>query len=194
MNIWDTDKLILFIAFAIPGFISIKTYDLLLPSERREVGKSLVDAVAYSCVNYSLLSWLILLDQKYQWAKNYPAWHIILVFLVLFAFPVIWAWTFVWLRKQDFFKIYAPHPIPKPWDYVFGNGQSYWVVVELSGGEIIGGMYDTKSFASSYPAEEQLYIQQLWEIEDNDKFIKPLERSHGAIISASEIKLIRFYQ
>lgn len=83
MNIWDTDKLVLFIAFVIPGFVSIKTYDLFVPSERREVGKSLVDAVAYSCVNYSLLLWLILLDHKYQWGNNYPVWHIFLVFLII---------------------------------------------------------------------------------------------------------------
>lgn len=43
MNIWDADKLVLLIAFVIPGFISIKTYDLLVPSERRKVGKSLVN-------------------------------------------------------------------------------------------------------------------------------------------------------
>jgi len=112
----------------------------------------------------------------------------------LFAFPVLWASAFVWLRKQKFFKKYAPHPILKPWDRVFGSVQSYWIVIELNGGEIIGGMYDTKSFAPSYPAEEQLYLQQLWEIGENDEFVRPLERSHGAIISASAIKFIRFYR
>lgn len=194
MNIWDADKLVLLIAFVIPGFISIKTYDLLVPSERREVGKSLVDVVAYSCVNYSLLFWLIVLDYKYQWGSNYPAWHIILVFLILLVFPILWASAFVWLRKQDFFTKYAPHPTPKPWDYVFRNDQAYWVVIELRDGEIIGGMYDKGSFASSYPAEEQLYLQQLWEIGEDDEFVRPLERSHGAIISASEIKFIRLYR
>jgi len=112
----------------------------------------------------------------------------------LFAFPILWASAFVWLRKRKFLRKYAPHPIPKPWDYVFGNGQSYWVIIELSGGRIIGGTYRKESFASSYPAEEQLYLQQLWEIGENDEFVRPLERSHGAIISAGEIKLIRLYQ
>ena len=112
----------------------------------------------------------------------------------MFAFPVLWASAFVWLRKQKFFKKYALHPILKAWDRVFGSVQSYWIVIELNGGEIIGGMYDTKSFASSYPAEEQLYLQQLWEIGENDEFVRPLERSHGAIISASAIKFIRFYR
>ena len=28
MDIWDVDKLVLFIAFVIPGFVSIKTYQL----------------------------------------------------------------------------------------------------------------------------------------------------------------------
>jgi hypothetical protein len=40
MNIWEVDKLIIFIAFVIPGFISIKVYDLFVPTERREIGEN----------------------------------------------------------------------------------------------------------------------------------------------------------
>ena len=113
---------------------------------------------------------------------------------ILFIFPIIWASIFVWLRKTNFFRKRAPHPIAKPWDFVFGNDQSYWTIIEFIDGNKIGGMYDTKSFASSFPANEQIYLEELWEIDDNDGFIKPIKRSHGVIVSSKDIKSIRFYQ
>jgi len=43
MDIWQIDKLVLFLVFFIPGFISIRVYDSLVPSERRDLSKSLFD-------------------------------------------------------------------------------------------------------------------------------------------------------
>jgi len=194
MEIWETQKLLLFVAFVIPGFISIKVYDLLVPAEIRDVSKSLIDAVAYSCVNYALLSWLIFLSVKFAWHKNNPIYYSIFILAVLFIFPILWALAFVWLRKTKVFLKRVPHPTSKPWDYVFSNGQSYWIVVELNDGSKIGGIYDTKSFASSFPADEQIYVEQIWKIGDEDQFISAIDRSHGAIISSKNIKSIRFYQ
>ena len=60
MNIWEQDKLIIFIAFVIPGFISLKAYELFFPAQKTESSKQIVDAITYSCINYALLYWLIL--------------------------------------------------------------------------------------------------------------------------------------
>ena len=57
MDIWDVNKLILFIAFAVPGFISIKVYELLSPRMAKDSSQQLIDAVAYSSINYALLIW-----------------------------------------------------------------------------------------------------------------------------------------
>jgi len=45
MNIWETDKLIVFLLFVIPGFISLKTYELLIPNEQKDSSKQLIDAL-----------------------------------------------------------------------------------------------------------------------------------------------------
>lgn len=36
MDIWEVDKLILFIAFVIPGFIALKMYELIFPGEEKD--------------------------------------------------------------------------------------------------------------------------------------------------------------
>lgn len=54
MDIWSFDKLFIFIIFVVPGFISIKVYEALHPSVKRESSKIIIDAVAYSCINYAI--------------------------------------------------------------------------------------------------------------------------------------------
>jgi len=54
--------------------------------------------------------------------------------------------------------------------------------------------FDTNSFASSYPAEEQIYIEEVWDLDEKGKFIKPIERSKGIIISEKEISSVEFFK
>ena len=194
MNIWEVDKLIIFIAFVIPGFISIKVYDLFVPTERREVGKYLIDAIAYSCINYALVFWILILAEKNDLYNNHSFLFFILIVAVLFIFPTIWALVFIKLRKLKFFLKRIPHPISKPWDYVFGKREVYWVIIYLTDGTKFGGMYDTQSFASSYPEEEQIYIQKVWEIGENNKFLAPINRSKGVLVSKKDIKAVEFFK
>jgi len=193
MDIWNTDKLILFVAFFVPGFIALKVYDLLVPGEVRNPSQSIIEAVAYSCINYALFSWLLLLDIKLNLASNHPTWHGIIIFLVLFIFPIGLAFGYWNLRNANILKKYSRHPIPKPWDYIFGKQMSYWIIIELIDNNKIGGIYDTNSFASSFPFNEQLYLQEEWEV-DGHQFVKPIERSSGILVSAKDIKSIRFYE
>jgi Family of unknown function (DUF6338) len=52
---WTQDRLLLFLLFFVPGFISIKIYDLLVPSERRDFQSTLAEAIGYSAVNFAVL-------------------------------------------------------------------------------------------------------------------------------------------
>jgi len=75
MDIWSTDKLTLFLIFFLPGFISMKVYDLMVPSAPREAAKSLHEAISYSALNFGFWSWLIAL----LFAGDYyqPAFHLV---------------------------------------------------------------------------------------------------------------------
>lgn len=43
MDVWEANKLLLFIAFAIPGFISLKSYEILCPSSGKSSYDRLID-------------------------------------------------------------------------------------------------------------------------------------------------------
>jgi hypothetical protein len=194
MDIGQTDKLILFLILFIPGFISIKIYDLMVPGERRDFSSSVFEAIAYSAFNFAALSWLIIIIHSGDFPDSHKIMYIVFLFLIIFIVPIIWPILLFKLLTSAFLGKYVIHPIQKPWDFVFGKGESSWVIVHLKNGEKIGGRFEDESFASSSPAEEQIYIEEVWELDENAKFIRPLARSKGMIILKDEILGVEFFE
>lgn len=181
----------IFLYFFIPGFISVKVYDLLVPGDERDFSKSLYDTLAYGALNFASLSWayFLIYDNKVSGFGLY----VFLTFALLIV-PMLWPLALLKVMSWDRISKFIVHPIKKPWDYVFGKKRSYWIIITLKDGIKIGGRYDTRSFASSYPAEEQIYLEELWILGPNNEFTKPLERSKGMIISKDNILTLEFFQ
>ena len=193
MDIWQIDRLVLFLILTVPGFVSLKVYDLLIPSERRDFSKSLLEVIGYSALNFALLSWLIILIHSKSFYDRHQSLYFGSLLLILFVFPALWPFVY---RKVSSWKIFAKRlidPIPKPWDYVFGKKQRFWVIVHLKDRRRIGGRYDTNSFTSSYPAQEQIYLEEVWELGEKGNFVKPIERSKGIVILGDEIMAVEFF-
>lgn len=190
MNIWETDKFLLFFAFAIPGFISIKAYELLFPSVALPSSQKLIDAIAYSSVNYALLSLPIILVERSAIKDEAPYIYYSFYLLVIFVAPILWVLIWRYLRTREFVQQNAPHPIGKPWDFVFSQRKAYWVKVALKNGTIIAGRYAEHSFASSSPAEEQIYLEETWLVNDKGRFERKKKDTAGVIILSNEISHI----
>lgn len=194
MNSFDPQTLGLLLIFFVPGFISIKVYDLLVPSERRDFSKSLLEAVSFSCVNFALLYWAIVVIHSPSFQSAHPAWFYLASLVILFIAPVLWPVLYAKILHIPVFRSRVIHPVSKPWDYLFGQRKSYWVIVHLKGGRRIGGRFDTHSFASSYPAEEQIYLEEVWRLDCEGKFLKKVDRTKGIIISHEEWDAIEFFE
>ncbi|WP_449103624.1 DUF6338 family protein [Pseudomonas veronii] len=193
MDIWDVDKLILFIAFVVPGFISLKTYALLQPADFKDTSQQLVDAVAYSSINYALLIAPIYTVEYLNLKHSHPFWYVIFYVVVLLIAPIVWAKAFLWLRKTKYLQKTMAHPTGKPWDFVFSQKRAYWVIATLIDGRQVAGLFHTKSFASSSPSSEQIYLQEAWVVNDDGGFERPREKSAGIIILAKEIATIELF-
>lgn len=190
---FDLDKFGWFILFFLPGFISMKVYGLLVPGERRDFSKDVIEAVAYSALNFAALSWLILIILSKGFYSSHPYWFYFCVIIILLVAPIFWPVLFLRLSKIPLIARYILHPMPRPWDYVFGERKAYWVIVHLKDGKKIAGIYDTKSFASAFPEKEQIYLEEVWKLDDNGVFIEPIKRSAGIIILGEEIVSIEFF-
>jgi hypothetical protein len=193
MDIWQIDKLSLFLIFFIPGFISIKIYDLLIPSEKRDFSKSIFEVIGFSAINFAALSWFIILIHSGNFYRDHRAWYFLALLIVIFVIPILWPIILLKVLSWSPIAKRVIHPILKPWDYIFGKRNAYWVIIHLQDGRKIGGKYDNKSFASSYPADEQIYLEEVWELDEKSAFKKKIDRSNGIIILGKDISSIEFF-
>ena len=194
MNIWEADKLILFIAFVIPGFISIKVYELLIPSQDKDSSRQVLDAITYSCINYGILIIPIMWAESSSFNQNHPGVYKLFYFFVLFVFPIIWVLLWKRIRSWDVFQDSVPHPTRKPWDYVFSKRKWYWVIVTLKNGEKIAGKYANQSFSSSAPADEQIYLEEAWVLNEDGGFDRPRSNTEGIIVVSNEISTVELFE
>lgn len=192
MDLWDSNKLTLFVLFVVPGFLSIKFYQLIFPGTIRSTSDQLIDAVAYSSINYAMLFWLISYVESANLKIVHPVFYYIFYIFVLFVSPFLLVLVWKWLRTHEKFKGTAPHPTPKPWDYVFKQAKPYWIIVYLKNGNKVGGKYSGQSFASSYPVEEQLYLEEAWLVSPEGFLDRPIKGSAGVLVMASEISYLEF--
>lgn len=193
MDIWEADRLILFIAFVIPGFICLKTYDAISLAAPRDSSQQLIDAVAYSCINYALLAFPILSIENDGLSGSSPRLYYFFWTIFLFVVPIALACSLWKLRTWQYFQKSLPHPVGKPWDYVFSQRIPYWTIVTLKDGKQIAGRFGSKSFASSSPHPEQIYLQEAWVLNKDGGFERPREDSAGVVVLGSEIVVVEFF-
>ncbi len=192
MNIWEIDKLLLFLIFIIPGFISLKTYELLIPNTEKDSSKQIIDAIAYSCINYAFLLMPIIYIEKSSASNTSPILYYVFYLFVFFIIPIILVIIWKWIREGEKFQTIAQHPISKPWDYIFSQNKYYWIKIILTDGKIIGGKYAGKSFTSSSPAEEQIYLEESWIINDKGGFDRAKIDTEGIMVMQNQISHIEF--
>lgn len=90
------------------------------------------------------------------------------------------------------FGIHLVHPIPSAWDYVFKSfTEGAWVTVRMDNGMFIRGKFYTKSFASSDEAYRDLYLEEVYMLNEDDEWVKT-ERTKGIWLSPDTIKHIEF--
>ena len=177
-----------FVILIMPGFISIKVWNLIIPSESRALKDSFLDALAYSLLNFAMLFWLMLIIRRTDWT-----WLRVMLYGVLMGVgPVLWPILLKVVATRKFQRIII-NPIPRAWDYFFGLRENCFMLIHLKDGSLVGGLSYEKSFASSYPASEDIYIEQVWEISEQGKFLEKIPQSIGMLVTRDSIEYIEMY-
>jgi hypothetical protein len=193
LDIWDVDKLVLFIAFVIPGFVCLKTYQLITSAAPQSGENQLIDAIAYSSINYGLLLWPIYSMETHQVRSANPLLYCAFWFFVLFVAPVSWACAMRKIRSCAWIQASMPHPTGLPWDFVFSQRKEFWIIVTLNDGEKIGGLYGANSFTSSRPEKHQIFLEKNWVINSDGGFERERVESAGILILCADIKSVELF-
>jgi hypothetical protein len=189
---------IVIVIFLMPGFVASRVISYTYPSSEPSDARLILTAITLSCFNYAILSWLLVLSWRKLWYQN-TAFLVFLVLLTLLISPVLIGLGLVklaatnWLRSfRHTFRI--PHPDPKAWDHFFRRGMPCWVVATLRSGRVIGGLYGSNSFASSYPSAEDLYLEQLCNMTPEGMMAGLTALTVGGIIRMENVELLELFE
>lgn len=186
---WENDSFLLSVLLFLPGFVSIKVYDLIIPGERRDFGGAAVEAVGFSAINFALLSWIIIPYLVY--VDGTPWWTAVVVLVIVLAVgPVLWPVLLVWFLRSVLARRHFLGPVPKPWDEIVRRKGQCWMILHLKDGRSIGGRFGRDSMMSNFPAPEQLYVEEVWSLDERGAFDSKVERSGGMLVDAEDILVL----
>lgn len=194
------DAVKIIIAFIMPGFVTDYIISFAAPRQKREPLETTLTAITFSSINYAMFVWLVLIITRPGFYSTHEITAIICWLFILLVAPVLEGFLFVRLTNsetgQKLFRFLKPRNvrlIPTAWDFIFSQEKPAWVLITLVDDTMIGGYYGADSYATSFPHEQELYIEAVWHLGENGSFEAPVENSSGCLIRIKNIKYIEFF-
>jgi hypothetical protein len=188
----DASGLVIFIVLFMPGFVATQVFALLIPGERRDYAKTLYEVIGYSFLSYAVWSWL-LIPIGLGWSP--PLWMDgAVAFVVVLLTPVALPLLYLKLARSDFFTSKVLDPCPSSWDWAFSENKKAMVLVHLRDGRRVGGVWGGGAFASSYPVPNDLYLSEVWNVEQmSGKFLNAVKDTRGLVLWGTDIEMVEFF-
>jgi hypothetical protein len=185
------EQLPIVVLLMLPGIVSMKTFDLLVPGELRTAGQQALEVVTYGLLNFGL--WYVVVTDVLMPRRESDPWVFRLGFVgIFFVSPIALGIAANAILRWKRLRRWIRHPVPTAWDYHFGKGRAGWVLIRLKSGLLVGGLFGPESFASSYPHRD-LYLQQTWTLDQDGRFLEPVQQSKGVIVSMEDCETLEFF-
>jgi len=123
----------------------------------------------------------------------YLHWRIVIGYFVFLIMPAVWPFVWSGIRGKKFVSRHLLHPNEGAWDFVFQQRIRYWMIVHMKDGRRIGGLFGYNSFASSAPANPQIYIEQVWKLDEDGVFESSVDESAGILILEEEMLAVELF-
>ena len=194
-DIWTVDKLVLFLAFFVPGFISMQIYGMIVPCGDRDFTKQLPDAVAYSAIHWAFFIWPLLFFHGIWFMVT---GYLVVLFVPIFEAPAVLLlrnWKYYWPRlwtKYVFQNLLLPEA--EPWDRLFAVNDERWIRIRMKDGSLVGGVLGVGSLTSTYPSAHEVYVSEEWTFTPDGKFHSKMPRTKGFIVGGDQIALVELFE
>lgn len=182
------------IVLFLPGFISLKLHRLI-EQKQGTAAEGLIDVVGFSLLNASLLFWPIYLASRYL-AEPSPdyGWAIRNALWVCIAGPIAWPVAFQLIKRFALRGGWLLGEQKTAFDAYFSTNEPCWVIVHLKDGSAVGGYFGQDSYASAHPQSGEFYLQELWALDENGHFDRPIPNSKGAIFHRNDYSWLEFFR
>lgn len=194
-DINSLDSLYLVLGFLVPGFVVLSVRSQFLTGRSPTLSATALSYLTISIIYYALVLPfvdLVLSVQEPGYVKA-ASW-----FALIFIGPALFGLFLGVCAQKDLFRnllqrcgLNPVHVMPTAWDWKFGRMTAQWVLVTLKDGTRFGGLCGSDSFVSSDPSERDIYIQWIYDINDDKKWTARGE--NGVLITAGTIQTIEFW-
>ena len=187
-----TTALIVFILVVVPGFLIVFVRSqfvkgTLLP----------YPAGFFSYLTISVIYWLLLLSLTIPIMEviNSLSYKIKSLGFVIVLPVLVGALAGQFANKQALYRVlrklkFNPiHPVPSAWDYTFSDFSEQFVLVRLKDGTSFGGLMGTNSFFSSDTGERDMFIEEIYEINEENVWVPT---GAGVFVSGGEMSTVEF--
>jgi hypothetical protein len=183
-------------AFIVPGLIISYVRARFTNGRMEKLSDAALAYFALAVVYYGLTLPLLyyIIEVPAGLLKNICWWALIAVGPSLFGMLLGVSTQQGWLRRLAHKLGMRPiHSTPNAWDWRFGACPPCFVLVTLANGDTVAGLFGEASFASSDPAERDIYIEEIWDVpDDGDAWIRREERQ-GILLPAKEVRHVQFW-
>jgi hypothetical protein len=182
---FNWSNLAFFALFALPGFISLQIWSLIVPTSDKPFKDSLPEALGFGILNAMIGGPLVvLLAPPNPWA------YYGLLVATLVVLPAIWPFVTKWSLDKLFKFDIILNQSRNSWDAVFKRREPLFVIVHLKDGRRVGGYFGQLSFASLHPASGHLYLEQLWQLNKRGQFERPIAGSRGIVLRPDDYHFV----
>lgn len=182
--------------FILPGFIIKGIINSLTPPKRISEGLYFLSCLAYSICNLAIWSWLYKIIFPLHISHENWYW-LSLIFITILGSLIVAIIIGIIKQKHVIINIFKKlkinifDTIPTAWDFVFEKQEPSWLIVTLIDDTTIMGLYSNLSYSSSDYEERDIYIEEIYNINENEEWIKN-NKSKGIYIPKNMIKTIEF--
>jgi len=190
------ESIYLVLGFIVPGMIITLVRAQFFTGRVQSLTENVVSYIALTVLYYGIAAPFVeyVLTVREPGRMKILAWLALIILLpaaIGFVLGVI-GQNDVFRRVLQFFRINPVHATPSAWDYAFARLRGdHFVMITLSDGSTVSGIYGSQSFASSDPAERDLLLQELYEV-DGGAWKKRSEKT-AILIPSKEIKNVQIW-
>lgn len=194
------DNLYPVLLFLVPGFIVLFVRSQFVTGRSPSRSTTVLSYLIVSIIYYALaLPFIGLVLSAPTPGKGWPlaAW-LAGWFALIIAGPAILGLVLGVNIQKDLLRrvlqwigLNPVHVVPTAWDWKFGGMTPQWVLVTLKDGTRFAGFCGSGSFMSSDPAERDIYIERIYDVDDENNWNPRGE--NGVLIFAGEIQTIEFW-
>ena len=180
------------LAFVVPGLVLMFFRSQFLTGRGQKHSDALLSYFVISVI------YLAATLPAFQWISQKDAgWSVAGWIGLLFGLPALIGCLIGLAARKEVtrqllrrLRINPVHPIAAAWDWKFGDMAGAYVLVTIKDGGPIAGYCGDASFISSDPGERDLYLEKVYEIDEEGTWQDAGQRS--MLIKADEVRFVEF--